>query len=89
MPDKQLPAELNEIVRSDKVEEIKVVQAILQVKLEYNCNHNNFTKKNFIEPAVDLPGEPKDKNTHIPSFVNIKKKMLHGCLHFNLLLCDY
>ena len=65
--DQQLPAELKELVKTDNVEEIHLVQATIRVadhfvvKFKSNCNHDKFTKYEFffIERRVDLPVEPK------------------------------
>ena len=65
--DHQLPAELKELVKTDNVEEIHLVQATIRVaahfvvKFKSNCNHDKFTKYEFffIERGVDLPVEPK------------------------------
>ena len=51
--DQQLPAELKELVKTDNVEEIHLVQATIRVaahfvvKFKSNCNHDNFTKYEF------------------------------------------
>ena len=48
--DQHHPAELKELFKTDNVEEINLVQAIIRVaahfvvKIEYNCNHDKFTK---------------------------------------------
>ena len=48
--DHQLPAELKELVKTDNVEEIHLVQATIRVaahfvvKFKSNCNHDKFTK---------------------------------------------
>ena len=65
--DYQLPAELKELVKTDNVEEIHLVQATIRVaahfvlNFKFNCNHDKFTKYEFffIERGVDLPVEPK------------------------------
>ena len=65
--DHQLPAELKELVKTDNVEEIHLVQATIRVaahfvvKFKSNCKHDKFTKYEFffIERGVDLPVEPK------------------------------
>ena len=65
--DHQLPAELKELVKTDNVEEIHLVQATIRVaahfvvKFKSNCNHDKFTKYEFFfnERGVDLPVEPK------------------------------
>ena len=65
--DQQLPAELKELVKTDNVEEIHLVQvtvrvaALCVVKFKSNCNHDKFTKYElfFIERGVDLPVELK------------------------------
>ena len=65
--DHQLPAELKELVKTDNVEEIHLVQATIRVaahfvvKFKSNCNHNKFKKYEFffIERGVDLPVELK------------------------------
>ena len=65
--DQQLPAVLNELVKTDNVEEIPLVQATIIVAAHYivkfksNCNNDNFTKYEFlfVERGSDLPVEPK------------------------------
>ena len=65
--DQQLPAELKELVKTDNVSEINLVQATIRVaahfvvKFKSNCNHDNFTKHEFffMERGVDVPVEPK------------------------------
>ena len=65
--DHKLPAELKELVKTDNVEEIHLVQATLRVtahfavKFKSNCNHDKFTKNEFffIERRDDLLVEPK------------------------------
>ena len=67
--DQELPAELKELIKTDNVEELHLVQANIRVpahvseKIKYNCNHDKFTKSEFfvIEREVDLPVEPKKK----------------------------
>ena len=63
----QLPTELKELVKTDNVEGIHLVQATIRVsahfvvKFKSNCNYDKFTKYEFffIERGVDLPVEPK------------------------------
>ena len=79
--DQELPAELKELVKTDNVEEIHLVQATIRVpahfsvKIKYNCNHDKFIKSEFfaIERGVDLPVEPKKRSTCIQNFVNFSK----------------
>ena len=67
MHHQQLQAELKELVKTDIVEEIHLVQATSRVaahfvvKFKSNCNQDKFTKYEFffIEQGVDLPVEPK------------------------------
>ena len=65
--DHQLSAELKELVKTDNVDEIHLVQATIRVaahfvvKCKSNCNHDKFTKYEFffIERGIDLHVEPK------------------------------
>ena len=71
--DHQLPAEVKELVKTDNVEEIHLIQATIRVaahsfvNFKSYCNHDNFTKYEFffLERRVDLPVEPKGRTTNI------------------------
>ena len=95
--DQQLPAELKELVKTDNVEEVHLVQATIRVaahfvvKFKSNCNNDKLTKYEFffIERGVDLPVEPKRRITYTYQVLIINIYIFIDCFHFLFILCDY
>ena len=67
LPDKQLPNELKELVKTNNLEEKYLLPATIRIAVLFvvtfksNSNHDKFTKYElfFFERGADLPVEPK------------------------------
>ena len=80
--DHQLPAELKELVKTDNVEEIHLVQATIRVAVHIvvkfkitvtMTNSQNMTFSSLNEELICLLNQNEESHIYMPSFVNHNK----------------